>query len=267
MALILCLQLYQEAKARQATESKIRAQEARVQKSAALATLGEISTLVSHEINQPLAAIEVYSSTCLMKLSQGKTIEHPSTPALIKAHQSIKNEVDRIKKIIGSIRGLAEREGSKVRCANVAAVLEQIQPLIELQAKQFSARVEISADKAAVVAFDPAALEQILLNLVRNGLEAMSGTDGKKTLQVISDIQNEDLVSIKVIDQGPGIAVHLQEQIFSPFFSTKETGVGVGLSLCRSLVEKFGGRIWFETSEDQGTTFHLSIPRVQPGQA
>lgn len=266
-ALFLCLKLYQEVKAREEAELKIRAQEARVQKSAALATLGEISTLVSHEINQPLAAIEVFSSTCLIKLSQGPAKDHPDTPALTKTHHSIKHEVDRIKKIIGSIRGLASREGSKVRCANVAAVLEQIQPLIELQAKQFSARVDISADKAAVVAFDPAALEQILLNLVRNGLEAMSTTAGRKTLQVIADIQNEDLVSIRVIDQGPGIAVHLQDQIFSPFFSTKETGVGVGLSLCRSLVEKFGGRIWFETAENHGTVFHLSIPRVLPNQA
>jgi two-component system sensor histidine kinase DctS len=265
VALLLCLKLYFEIKTRQDAEERVRSQEIKAQKNASLATLGEISTLVSHEINQPLAAIEVYASTCSHKLMKRgfEAEQKEERHSLLQAQNNIKKEVARIKKIIDSIRGLAKRKSSEMRRLSIAETIEAIRPLIAIQAKSIGSVIEVSVDKKADVVFDPSALEQVLLNVIRNGLESMIKTDGAKVLRIQADALDAKLVRLQVIDRGTGIPPAFQDKVFSPFFSTKESGTGLGLNYCYSLLEKFGGRIWFEASPTGGTVFNIDLPRAQ----
>lgn len=264
MALFLCWQIYRQTRARIEGEAKLRDQETRIQQNAGLATLGEIATLVSHEINQPLAAMEVYASTCLRLLRQPVVGLEPMQQGLIGSLESIKQEVGRVGRIISSIKGLTEKKGMQSKECNLSEVVQQIEPLVVMQAKRFQMRVELSIDRRTRVTCDPSAVEQVLLNLIRNGLEAMIQQTGSgRTLRVVGELLDDHWAQVQVIDQGPGIAPGIQDQIFSPFFSTKSAGTGVGLSLCHSIIEKHGGRIWFESAPSGGTAFKFTLPRAQ----
>lgn len=262
LALFLCWRVFLETKARLEGEARLRDQEERIRRNAGLATLGEIATLVSHEINQPLAAMEVYASTCLRLLRQPAQESDGARGGLIGAVESIRQEVGRVGRIISSIKGLTERQGTIASYCDLSQAIQQIEPLVLMQAKRYRMRVEFSIDRRVRVVCDPSSVEQVLLNLIRNGLEAMENESGeRRTLRVVGEALDEDWAQVQVIDRGPGISPEIESRIFSPFFSTKSSGTGVGLSLCHSLIEKNGGRIWFESTAGSGTNFKFTLPR------
>ena len=259
MAVLLAcaLALYvREIILRQRAEAITREQQDRVQINSRFATLGEISAMISHEINQPLAAIELYASTCEKLLKSGAN--QPET--MQQALTGVRSQTERVSRIIRSVQDFAQSRSETPQGLDVMAVIRDLAPLIDLQAKRLKAIVKVQGMTGTHIVADKTMMEQVILNLVRNGLEAMRNTPEDKRLLTIEVSRDDALLNIRITDQGSGIAPELRDRIFSAFVTNKPKGTGVGLSLCKSLVEKHRGHISFSDNPKGGTIFTVELP-------
>lgn len=257
LMLAVALGMYvREMVLRQRAEAVTREQQEQVQANSRFATLGEIAAMISHEINQPLAAIEMYTSTCQKVLNS----ERPQVETLAQALLGLRSQTERASRIIRSVQDFAQNRSETAQGVDVMAVLRDLIPLIEIQAKRFRAVVRVQGEKGVHVVADKTMLEQVLLNLVRNGLEAMRETPEERRQLHISVARREGWLDIKVTDQGSGVAPEMRNKLFSAFVTNKPKGTGVGLSLCKSLVEKHQGHIRFEDNPKGGTIFVVELP-------
>jgi signal transduction histidine kinase len=241
---------------RQRAESIAREQQDRIQINSRFATLGEISAMISHEINQPLAAIELYAATCDKILKSGA--HQPET--MEQALHGVRSQTERVSRIIRSVQDFAQSRSETPQGVDVMAVIRDLAPLIDLQAKRTKAIVKVQGMTGTLIVADKTMMEQVILNLVRNGLEAMRNTPEDKRLLTIEVSKVDSWLSIRIADQGSGIAPELKDRIFSAFVTNKPRGTGVGLSLCKSLVEKHRGRISFSDNPNGGTIFTVDLP-------
>ncbi|WP_175541870.1 nitrogen regulation protein NR(II) [Polaromonas sp. YR568] len=264
-------------------EELSRASQDRLQATARLAMVGEMASLLSHELNQPLAAISSYATGSL-NLLQGETAaEKPAaapTPPLSEdlqlAMRRIAEQAERAGKVIKSVHDFVRRRDQVREAVQPRALLDAIMPLVSLQARKLGVRVVIEVDESCEpVLCDRTMVEQVLLNLSRNGMQAMQNLPegappggaapqpGKVlTLRIRPAASNAHSrwVEFAVIDCGQGIAEDVAERLFTPFFTTKEEGMGLGLSLCRTVIEQHGGFLGFEAAEPQGTIFSFTLP-------
>jgi two-component system sensor histidine kinase DctS len=266
-------------------EELSRASQDRLQATARLAMVGEMASLLSHELNQPLAAISSYATGSL-NLLQGETAgEKPvaAAPApplsedLQQAMRRIAEQAERAGKVIKSVHDFVRRRDQVREAVQPRDLLDAIMPLVSLQARKLGVRVEIEVDEACEpVLCDRTMVEQVLLNLSRNGMQAMQvAAEGAQpggaapprpekvlTLRIRPAASNAHnrWVEFAVIDRGEGIAEDVAEQLFTPFFTTKEEGMGLGLSLCRTVIEQHGGFLGFEAAVPQGTIFSFTLP-------
>jgi two-component system sensor histidine kinase DctS len=247
-------------------EELSRASQERLQASARLATVGEMASLMSHELNQPLAAISSYATGSLNLLSQGGA---PSGGAgfsavdLQGAFQRIAEQAERAGKVIKSVHNFVRRREGQRESVAPHALLEAIMPLVSLQAQKLQVQVHSQIDAPLPELFcDRTMLEQVLLNLARNGMQAMGTTDVPQRILRFGMAHDTDhgQVVFTVSDQGPGISPEVAKQLFTPFFTTKAEGMGLGLSLCRTVVEQHGGKLEFANGPDQGTIFTFTLP-------
>ena len=259
MTLILAMALamyVREMVLRQRAEAITREQQEQIQANSRFATLGEIAAMIAHEINQPLSAMEMYTTTCQKVL----TSERPQIDTLNQALLGLRSQTERASRIIRSVQDFAQNRSETAQGLDVMVVLRDLIPLIEIQAKRFKAVVHVQGEKGVPVVADKTMLEQVLLNLVRNGLEAMRDTPEDNRQLHISVARLDGLLEIKVIDQGCGVAPEMRSKLFSAFVTNKPKGTGVGLSLCKSLVEKHQGHIRFEDNPKGGTIFIVELP-------
>ena len=255
--LALALSLYvREIVLRQRAEAITREQQDRVQINSRFATLGEISAMISHEINQPLAAIEMYASTCEKLLKSGAS--KPET--MQQALAGVRSQTERVSRIIRSVQDFAQSRSETPQGLDVMAVIRDLAPLIDLQAKRLKAIVKVQGMTGLHIVADKTMMEQVILNLVRNGLEAMRNTAEDRRLLTIEVLKNDTQLNLRITDQGSGIAPELRDRIFSAFVTNKPKGTGVGLSLCKSLVEKHRGHISFADNPNGGTIFTVELP-------
>ena len=258
-------------------EELSRASQDRLQATARLAMVGEMASLLSHELNQPLAAISSYA-TGSMNLLSDQTLEQPAQELshdLQQAMSRIAEQAERAGKVIKSVHDFVRRRDQAREAVEPRALLEAVMPLVSLQARKLSVRVSIEVDPAcASVMCDRTMVEQVLLNLARNGMQAMQHMDGTDnadrllTLRVKPAASNarSKWVEFAVIDQGEGICSEVAEQLFTPFFTTKAEGMGLGLSMCRTVIEQHGGFLGFEAALPRGTVFSFTLPvAVSPG--
>ena len=248
------------------TEELSRASQDRLQATARLAMMGEMASLLSHELNQPLAAISSYAVGSLNLLSN-----HPPNTVLATdlqlAISRIAEQAERAGKVIKSVHDFVRRRDQAREAIAPRALLDAVMPLVSLQARKLSVTVVIQVDaSASPVLCDRTMVEQVLLNLARNGMQAMQalGASAAKvlTLRVRPAASNaaSAWVEFAVIDQGEGISPDVASQLFTPFFTTKDEGMGLGLSLCRTVIEQHGGFLGFEAAEPQGTVFSFTLP-------
>jgi two-component system, LuxR family, sensor histidine kinase DctS len=254
-----------------------RASQERLQATARLATVGEMASLLSHELNQPLAAIASYT-TGLANL-----MDHDSAAALPpsemrQAIRRIGEQAERAGRVIRSVADFVRRREQARETVSPAALFEAIGPLIHLQASKMAIRLrtEIAADCPAVNC-DRTMVEQVLLNLARNGMQAMPDGDpplrsGQRVLSLSARpvrhlagheaaVQPGRLwVEFAVTDHGTGLAPEVAEKLFTPFFTTKAEGMGLGLSLCRTVIEQHGGALTHEPAQPRGTVFRFTLP-------
>ncbi|SDF91608.1 MULTISPECIES: nitrogen regulation protein NR(II) [unclassified Duganella] len=245
---------------RKRIEEVNRQQQEKLQASARLATMGEIASMLAHELNQPLAAISSYTTGALNVLDR----DGPLDRSILKpALEQASTQAQRAGQIIRSVHEFVKKREPLRQAVAIASLLDGIRALIELQARQsyVSYRTEIPPDLPPVRA-DRVMIEQVLLNLTRNGIEAMQHVQPqRRILKVVADYDAVTAqVSVAVIDQGHGIPEEVAARLFSPFFSTKAEGMGMGLNICRTAIEFHGGALTFRANPQGGTIFTFVLP-------
>ena len=248
-------------------EELSRASQERLQATARLATVGEMASLLSHELNQPLAAIASYANGSLNLLKDPAAL--PQT--LDDVHMALRRiaeQAGRAGKVINSVHDFVRRRDQAREAVAPQALLDAIAPLVNLQARKLQVKVHTRFEaKLPQVLCDRTMVEQVLLNLARNGMQAMDQPGSMErvlVLQVRRAASNAEhgWVEFSVSDVGVGIADDVERQLFNPFFTTKAEGMGLGLSLCRTVVEQHGGHLSFEPLVPRGTVFRFTLPAV-----
>ncbi len=253
-------------------EELSRASQERLQATARLATVGEMASLLSHELNQPLAAISSYASGSLNLLKDPQA-EPQTLDDVHMALRRIAEQAERAGRVINSVHDFVRRRDQAREAVAPQALLDAISPLVNLQARKLQVRVHIRVEgRLPLVWCDRTMVEQVLLNLARNGMQAMDLPACRErvlVLHVKRAASNPDSawVEFAVTDLGGGIAPEIETQLFNPFFTTKVEGMGLGLSLCRTVVEQHGGHLAFEPHEPKGTVFRFNLPAANGGAA
>jgi two-component system sensor histidine kinase DctS len=246
-------------------EEVSRASQERLQATARLATVGEMASLLSHELNQPLAAIASYANGSLNLLQDPQAV--PQT--LDDVHMALRRiaeQAERAGRVINSVHDFVRRRDQSREPVLPQALLDAIAPLMNLQARKLQVRVLMRVEPhLPSVWCDRTMVEQVLLNLARNGMQAMDTPqclDRVLALQVQRTMTHaeEAGVAFSVTDLGAGIGADVAAQLFNPFFTTKAEGMGLGLSLCRTVVEQHGGQLEFEELQPKGTVFRFTLP-------
>ena len=256
-------------------EEVSRASQDRLQATARLAMVGEMASLLSHELNQPLAAISSYANGSLNVLRDAQGEMLPSSPEqrrlnsdLDMALRRIAEQAGRAGKVIKSVHDFVRRREQKREAVRPMDLIDAIMPLVGLQARKLGVRVVISAEPGCPdVQCDPTMVEQVLLNLARNGMQAMQPGPAQASDRVLNlrvQRSGKDRVEFSVADVGEGIADEVASQLFTPFFTTKEEGMGLGLSLCRTVVEQHGSILSFKPQLPRGTVFSFTLPAAAP---
>ena len=226
-------------------------------------SMGEISTILSHELNQPLATIETYSTASQAILAQAQ----PDQAKLLKAISAIRDETARISKIIKNIRSFIVNNQTQVMEIDAALLLDSLKTVLQMQAAHYQAQLVIEKKDSFTVEADRLMLEQVILNLSRNAFEAMRASPvGKRTLS-IQIVREQNLGKLIFSDSGPGISAEVGAKLFTPFFSTKTDSMGIGLSLCRSLVERYQGQLHWQNNSLGGAQFTISFAVLERRQA
>ena len=247
---------------RKRAEELNRQQQEKLENSARLATMGEMSSMLAHELNQPLAAISSYTAGALNVLERtGKAGEPVNAGMLRHALEQARQQAQRAGQIIRSVHEFVKKREPRREPVTIPSVVEGVRALVELQARQAGVilRVELPPQLPKVEA-DRVMLEQVLLNLTRNAIEAMVDTRLDQRVLRIGAAHADGMVSVSVIDRGHGIAPEVAAGLFSPFYSTKAEGMGMGLSICRTAIEFHGGTLTHAPNPGGGTIFTFSLP-------
>jgi two-component system sensor histidine kinase DctS len=241
-----------------------RQQQEKLQASARLASMGEIASTLAHELNQPLAAISSYATGALNMLERAPAsgVDHGM---LKSALEKASAQAQRAGQIIRSVHAFVRKRDPARVPIDVGQLLDGLLPLVELQARQFFVAIQInSAPGLPRVLGDGVMLEQVLLNLTRNGIESMQTVQpARRILRIHAALDRSaatPMIGISVIDQGHGIPDDVAERLFSPFFSTKSEGMGMGLNICRTVVEFHGGTLSHSHNPQGGTVFRFTLP-------
>jgi two-component system sensor histidine kinase DctS len=247
-------------------EEVSRASQERLQATARLATVGEMASLLSHELNQPLAAISSYATGSMNLLQDVALQDAQLADMLTNAIQRIGQQAERAGKVIKSVHDFVRRRDQAREAVTPRALLDDVMPLVSLQARKLGVRVAVHcpSDLPAVLC-DRTMVEQVLLNLSRNAMQAMVEDTPNKVLtltvrQAASNATSRWL-EFTVADVGHGIADAVAEKLFTPFFTTKQEGMGLGLSLCRTVVEQHGGFLSHRPNTPRGTVFSFTLPQ------
>lgn len=247
-------------------EELSRTSQERLQATARLATVGEMASLLSHELNQPLAAISSYAVGSLNLIQNRIDTTHEFEADMKLAMSCIAEQAERAGKVIRSVNDFVRRRDQSREALAPQLLLDAISPLIHLQARKLSVRVQIQVEPdAPLVLCDRTMVEQVLLNLARNGMQAMDESQVQDRVLVLrvrrlKGGERAKWLEFSVADVGSGIAPEVQQQLFKPFFTTKVEGMGLGLSLCRTVVEQHGGALVFEPNAPRGTVFIFTLP-------
>ena len=259
-----------------------RASQERLQATARLATVGEMASLLSHELNQPLAAISSYATGTINLLRSQPALQTASGPPddggprahalsdIEGAMRRIAEQAERAGKVIKSVHDFVRRRDRQREPVTPQELLDAIMPLVSLQARKLGVRIETRLKLGLpAVLCDRTMVEQVLLNLARNAMQAMDQAHVADPCVVIEVRQagpaapsgaGKGWLEFSVADRGPGIPEAIQRKLFTPFFTTKDEGMGLGLSMCRTVVEQHGGFLGFEPNRPQGTIFRFTLP-------
>jgi two-component system sensor kinase FixL len=223
-----------------------------------LTAMGEMASTLAHELNQPLSAIANYMKGS-RRLLEGAVDD--KSAMMRDAMDKAGEQALRAGQIIRRLRDFVARGESERRVESVKKLVEEASALALVGAKDQGVRVRFTLDPHVdLVLADKVQVQQVLLNLIRNAIEAMEGSERREL--IVGTSGSGELVTISVADTGPGLADEVTAQLFQPFVTTKPHGMGVGLSISRTIIEAHGGRIWAEANPGGGTVFRFTLRAV-----
>jgi two-component system sensor kinase FixL len=244
---------------RQTTERRLQDMQTELVHVSRLTALGEMASALAHELNQPLSAIANYVKGCERLLK----VDPPDKEKIRGALSSAAEQALRAGHIIRRLRDFVAKGEAERRIESLPKLLEEAGALAMIGAKERGVhlRFDISRQVELVLA-DKVQVQQVVLNLMRNAIDAMEDSPRRELIVAARPIE-DDMADISVSDTGPGISPEFAEHLFQPFMTTKATGMGVGLSISRTIVEAHGGRIWAEPRKGGGTVFHFTLRTVR----
>ena len=222
------------------------------------ATLAELSGSIAHEIAQPLAAVSTSSDTCRRWLS----MEPPNIERALKALERIQVSANHAIDVVTRIRALFKHSVDGRTTTALSTVIDETCGLLAEEAAHRRVRIDVEMDDdLPLFAFDRVQVQQVLINVIRNGMQAMEAVADNRILGIRA-FRAGEMVQVEISDTGPG--VESPEMIFQPFFTTKSEGLGMGLAICRSIVESHCGRLWVEQGNPNGAKFVFTLPVNTP---
>ena len=247
---------------RQRTEKRVQDLQSELLHVSRLSTMGQMASTLAHELNQPLTAITNYLQAARRLVagsspaSGGPTAEEVMDKAITQA--------TRAGEVIRRLRDFVAKGEAERRIEVLNKVVEEATALALVGAKQFGVRTDFSLDPAVPPVFiDKVQVQQVVLNLVRNAVEAMEGSARRELLVSTGCVEGGTVAEVRVSDTGPGLAAEVVERLFQPFITTKKAGMGLGLSICREIVEAHGGRLAAEPNPTGGVIFRFTLPCVE----
>ncbi len=250
---------------RDVTEHKLAEEQARrhqteLARVARLSTMGEMATGLAHELNQPLSAIANFARGCIRRLRAGAV----GPAELIEPLEEVCEQAERAGEVLRHVRDFVRKSEPRMTAVDINQIVRGVVKFTELETRQHNAVVTLDlAPEQPRVWADAIMIEQVICNLMRNAVEAMDEARSRwREVRVRTLPQGADSIEIEVIDTGPGIDGALIDQVFDQFFTTKVEGVGMGLSISRSIVEAHRGRIRAESRSGGGATFRFTLPAV-----
>lgn len=251
------LQVARDITERRTHEEDSRVQQEKIQLTSRLTTMGEMASSLAHELNQPLTAISNYSMGAVAMLKSGNA----QPERLLEALEKAARQAERAGKIISRIREFVKRSEPRRQRVPVSRILDNAIGFADIDARKRQVDIQQHLPEPLPdVMADPILIEQVLLNLLKNGIEAMETGDYRILHVVITD--QHPLIEIAVIDRGHGLRD--PERLFEPFYSTKSEGLGMGLNICRTIIESHHGRLWASPNPDGGTIFRFTLPCASP---
>lgn len=242
-------------------EGRARNEQEQLAHAGRLITLGEMASALAHELNQPLTAIRNFSALGLRRLGD-RAPEGVKGALEIIAEQSM-----RAGEIVRRIRSFVRKGEANFEPVQLNAVVAEMCRFAELDALGAGVQIVLELqENLPLIDGDRSSLEQLVMNLIKNGIEAMESTDGERRLTICTALCQGDSIECSVTDLGAGLSEKVRTELFEPFVTTKPDGVGLGLAICRTIVENHGGRLWVGPTASRGTSFCFAVPIVRKGQ-
>jgi two-component system sensor kinase FixL len=242
---------------RQQTEARLQELQGELVHVSRLTAMGEMASALAHELNQPLSAVANYLRGSRRLLDKGDPAD---VPRLSEALDKAAEQALRAGEVIHRLRDFMARGETERRVESMSKLVEVASALALVGIKELGVRVTMQFDpQGDAVLADRVQIQQVLVNLLRNGVDAMRGTR-RPELRVRVSRRKDGFTLVEVSDTGVGIGEEVRERLFEPFMTTKKDGMGVGLSICRTIVEAHGGTIWAENNPDAGATFAFTLP-------
>jgi two-component system sensor kinase FixL len=240
---------------RQQTERRLHELQDGLLQVARLRAMGQMAAALAHELNQPLTATANYVRAALRLLDAPA----PDLDRVRLAMREAAEQTMRSGEIIRRLRAFVARGQASRQPENVVQLVEEACALALVGVKDLGITVHIGLDpEMPMVSIDRAQIQQVLLNLIHNAVEAMGGGDRREL--AVDTLARDGAVQISVADTGAGIPAEIEARLFQPFVTTKPDGMGIGLSVCRTIIEAHGGRLWFEPNPSGGSIFRLTLP-------
>lgn len=247
---------------RKRAEEKLRQSQSELAHATRIMTMGELAVSIAHEVNQPLMAIVTNAGTCLRWLDDTQL----NLTLAREAAERVVRDGHRAGDIVASIRSLARKSAPRMEPVNLNSMVQEVLDLLkgELLRRAVSCKTEFATSPTAVIA-DGTQLQQVVLNLIMNAADAMSQLESRRRRLVIRTMFTGKEALVAVADTGTGIDCERRDRMFEAFFSTKPQGIGMGLSICRSIIESHGGRIWASDNHPHGSVFSFALPMSDRG--
>ena len=242
---------------RKIADERNRVQHEKLLLTSRLMSVGEMASTLAHEINQPLSAIANYNMGAVRRLKS----DHWKKEDLVSALEKSAAQAERAGRVVHRVREFLRRREPVREPMSINEVVVDVTELIELEAENASVQIRLDlGHDVPLVSGDRIMVEQLLLNLIKNGIEAMKQTRQAERELTVQTAAAGSQIEIRVIDRGHGIATEVAPELFSPFFTTKDNGMGMGLNICRSIVELHDGHLWFSANPAGGSIFHFTRP-------
>ena len=257
ISMLICM--FQDLTEQRANEAELQIQRERLTHVARLNTMGEMAVGLAHELNQPLAAISSYAQAGKRLLTDAAK----NSADLEHACEQIAMQADRAGGVIHRIRALTKRSVTEKKYINVNSLIADLMTLIEIDAHHADVRLKMNLDEIPGVYADSVQIEQVILNFIRNAIDEVRGLDEtKREVLVSTTLMNGDTVRVSVEDQGPGIDRNIAERLFESFFTTKKSGMGMGLAISKSIITAHNGKIGCGSTPEGGAVFWFTLPVV-----